>query len=184
MSAMKTCKLFFYLFLGIRTFSCFGAPVYYTLHMNEESYQLFKELENRHLQSSDAKISLWHIEESKRMYGSQIGYFAVDFLDFIDYNYLQHNNRCYEDCYKVAFWLVFLCESKIPMGEGTTQEISHFLILFEKELCDMCGPRTVPNFEDIDLVKAIKGITFQSIQSQPSKGPAKQISKRKQCLLL
>ncbi|MDR0392851.1 MAG: hypothetical protein LBH52_01300 [Puniceicoccales bacterium] len=178
---MKTFKLLLCLFFGIQTFSCFGESTYYILHMNEESYQFFKELEKRYLQSGDAKISLWHIEESKRMYGSNMGYFAGDFFDLIN-RYLQHNDRCYEDCYEVAFWLVFLCENNIPMGENTTQEISHFLILFEQELRHLCSGRA--NLQSPDIEEAIKGITFQPIQSQPSKGPAKQISKRKQCLLL
>jgi hypothetical protein len=151
--------------------------------MNEASYQFFKELEKRHLQSGNGEISLWHIEESKRSYGSNMDYFIGYFFDLTD-RYLQHNDRCYEDCYEVTFWLVFLCENKIPMDDRTTREMRDFLNLFEIDLCNMCGPGTVPNFEDIDLTKAIKGITFQPIQSQPSKGPAKQISKRKQCLLL
>jgi hypothetical protein len=152
--------------------------------MNETSYQFFKELEKRHLQNGDSKITLWHIEDLKRTYGSRIGYFVVDFLNFTD-RYLQHNDRCYRDCYEVAFWLVFLCENKIPMEETTMQEIRDFVILFEKELCDMCGPRTTPNFENTDLTKAIKGITFQPIQSEPSKQKqVKSSFKRKQCTLI
>lgn len=69
---MKTCKFLLYLFFGAHAFSCSGAPVCYTLHMNDESYQFFKELEKRHLQSGDAKISLWHIEESKRSYDQNV----------------------------------------------------------------------------------------------------------------
>jgi hypothetical protein len=150
--------------------------------MNDESYQFFKELEKRHLQSGNGKISLWHIEESKRSYGSNMGYFAGDFFDYINHNYLPHNDRCYEDCYEVAFWLVFLCENKIPMRENAIQKMSHFLILFENELRHLCSGRA--NLQSPDIEEAIKGITFQPIQSQPSKGSAKQISKRKQCLLL
>jgi hypothetical protein len=69
------------------------------------------------------------------------------------------------------------------MEENTTQEISHFLILFEKELRYLCSSRA--NLQGPDIEEAIKGITFQPIQSEPSK--KKQVKpslRRKQCLLL
>ncbi|MDR0647049.1 MAG: hypothetical protein LBF43_01265 [Puniceicoccales bacterium] len=149
--------------------------------MNEESYQFFKELEKRHLTLHSLESMLWKIEHIKSEYYSHPSCFVMYFFNLVD-RYLQHNDRDYTDCYEVAFWLVFLCDNKIPMNENITQEMSHFLILFEKELRHLCSGRA--NLQSPDIEEAIKGVTFQLIQSQSSKGPAKQISKRKQCLLL
>jgi glycyl-tRNA synthetase (class II) len=176
---MKAFKLLLCLFLGGHTFSCFGASVYYTLHVNEESYRFFESLKNKHLEYEDSEIDFEYIEESKFWYNSNAG-IAIrgHFLDLIDH-YFYHNDRDHKDCYQMAFWLVHLYENKIPVSEVCVQKINNFLNLFEQELGTLC-----PDLQYVDVEEAINGITFQPIQSQLSKGSAKQISKRKQCLLL
>ncbi|MDR2396341.1 MAG: hypothetical protein LBD69_00545 [Puniceicoccales bacterium] len=178
---MKTFKLLLCLFFGIHTFACSGESTHYTLHMNEESYQFFKELENRHLTLRSLESMLWKIEDIKSEYYSHPSCFITYFFDRVD-RYLQHNDRGYIDYYEMAFWLVFLYENKVPMDEESTKSMSDFLLnVYVVDLCDMSG---VPGFKHADIVRDIQGISFPQIQSQPSKGPAKQISKRKQCLLL
>ncbi|MDR2396767.1 MAG: hypothetical protein LBD69_02865 [Puniceicoccales bacterium] len=166
---MKAFKLLSCLFLGIHAFSCFGESTHYTLHMNEESRSFFEKLREKYLVYGQSEIDLFYIEQMKNEYGPHRPYVMIAFFNHVG-SYLEHNDRDHKDCYQMAFWLVFLCENKIPMGESTTQEISNFLNLFEEDLQNLCL-----DLQYADVEQAIKGITFQSIQSKP---------KQKQCLLL
>jgi hypothetical protein len=137
--------------------------------MNEESYQFFKELEKKYLVYDQSEIDLFHIEQTKNEYGPHRPYVMIAFFNRVG-GYLEHNDRDYKDCYRMAFWLVFLCQNKSSMGKGDTQEVSNFLNLFKEELKSLC-----PDLQYADVEKAIKGVTFQPIRCK---------LKQKPCLLL
>jgi hypothetical protein len=160
---MKAFKLLLCLFLGGHTFSCFGAPVYYTLHMNEESRSFFEKLKEKYRTYGQPETDLFYIEQMKNEYGSHRPYVMMAFFNHRG-SYLEHNNRDHKDCYHMAFWLILLCEKKIPMGKGDTQEVSNFLNLFEKDVEDLCL-----DLQYADVEKAIKGITFQPISNPKRK---------------
>ncbi|MDR2769813.1 MAG: hypothetical protein LBB19_04695 [Puniceicoccales bacterium] len=147
--------------------------------MNEESHRFFESLKNKHLEYEDSEIDFEHIDEAKFWYTSNAGIAIIGhFLDLIDH-YFYHNDRDHKDCYQMAFWLVHVYENRILVSEVYVQEINTFLNLFEQELGTLC-----PDLQYVDVKEAIKGITFQLIQSQPSIRQAKLSSGQKQCLLL
>jgi hypothetical protein len=136
--------------------------------MNDESYSFFEKLKEKYPVYDQSKIDLCYIEQMKNEYGLHRPYVIMAFFNHVG-SYLEHNDRDHKDCYRMAFWLVFLCQNKSPMGKGDTQEVGNFLNLFEEELKNLC-----PDLQYADVEQAIKGITFQPISKL----------KQTQCLLL
>ncbi|MDR0392846.1 MAG: hypothetical protein LBH52_01275 [Puniceicoccales bacterium] len=180
---MKIYKLLLTFFLGINIFPCSG-ETFYKLYFSEESSCFFNALKSKHLtgRGSD-RIDLFHIDKAKCWYGSNantaiLGH-AIDCMD----RFLHHNDRNLSDCYRMAFWLVYLKENAVPMNEACKQGVERLLVALEKDLQYHCSWGTF-NPQEVD--KAFRGSTFQPVDTSrnSSTRPPSNHVQQQPCLLL
>jgi hypothetical protein len=122
-------------------------------------------------------------DKTKRLYGSSATRFILGHaLDCMD-RFLYHNDRGFEDYYRMAFWLVYLKESAIPMNEVCKQCVERLLVTLEKDLQYHCAWGT---FDPQEVDKAFRGLTFQSVDTSgnSSTRPPSNHVQQQPCLLL
>lgn len=168
--------------MGANILSCSG-ETFYKLYLNEEGYCFFESLKSKYLEYEHYALDLWFMNKAKRWYGSNantaiLGH-ALDGMD----RFLHHNDRNLSDCYRIAFWLIYLKENAVPLNEACKQCVERLTIELEKDLQYHCSWDTF-NPQEVD--KAFRGLTFQPVDTprNSSTHPPSNHVQQQPCLLL